>query len=881
MILRILVAFLFCACLKSYSQNVKFGGQITNEEGDPVVNANVLAITKYKDVPPKLGVTDDDGSFKLSLKSQTTYTVTVTHMGYETYSKVLIVKLQDVTYNIKLKAATNELEEVVINYTPPIEVKKDTTVYKVDAFTNGKERKLGAVLKKLPGVEVTRDGEVFFKNQKVSQVLVEDKTFFNGRTKMAVDNIPADVVNEIEMIEDYNETPFMKAVENSNELVMNVSLKEDKKKFLFGSIETAAGIEKAYKIHPSLFKYQPKLVYNVIADANNIYEKSFTLADYFSFEGETSPDRILRVLNSPITKFLQNNRYYSNNHLFGGVNFQFNPNEKNELRVFSLFLKDRSNSNITNRNVYQASGIEELRSQESLKKHDILLSKVKYKYSPDENTVLKLETNFEKTALKASDQNITNSENLNDQYNFDSDSENLTIAGKMEFEKWFSDKNISKGTLNLSYENVDLDQQWLSARNIFNPAIPVIDTSFFSVNGSERNEVVNLNFNLEHFYRPSRIELLTFSFNGNINRNNLSYFNFQEINNTSFSFPNFNNYFVNQVNVLNNSISYKRYFFGKLIIEGGLNYQYVFWNDNQINLRNSQIEHHILPDLNVEWEFKENKKVEFTYRQTRINPIPDLRLNSLKILDFNRIFRGDPYLDQMLTERFLLKLSLTKTYGWSYYANLGLRKHKHPITNVVEFNGINGINTPFQFNGNTNGYDAVLRLKYNRRYWKASFENAYYRNETLSVLNQAETKTISQSINNSLNFNTNLENAPNIDFSFKNMFIINDNPFFFNETNITELESAIEYDLNNWKFKASYFQTFYKNLTFGNNSNYNTINASVFYHKEDSLWEFGIDFYNLGNNVSEISNSYNETLFNEQRIRVFPRTIMLQVNYKL
>ena len=68
--------------------------------------------------------------------------------------------------------------------------------------------------------------------KKVTLVLVEDKTFFNGTTKLAIDNIPADAVDKIEMVYNYNKVSFLKGLEDSDKLAMNIKLKEDKKRFL-------------------------------------------------------------------------------------------------------------------------------------------------------------------------------------------------------------------------------------------------------------------------------------------------------------------------------------------------------------------------------------------------------------------------------------------------------------------------------------------------------------------------------------------------------------------------------------------------------------------------------------------------------------------------
>ena len=92
-------------------------------------------------------------------------------------------------------------------------------------------------------------------------MLVEGKSFFGGGSKLAVENIPADALDKIEVIDHFNQVGFMKKVSDSDELAMNVKLKKDKKKFIFGDIEAGAEIANDngyYLAHAGLFYYSPK-----------------------------------------------------------------------------------------------------------------------------------------------------------------------------------------------------------------------------------------------------------------------------------------------------------------------------------------------------------------------------------------------------------------------------------------------------------------------------------------------------------------------------------------------------------------------------------------------------------------------------------------------
>ena len=97
------------------------------------------------------------------------------------------------------------LDAVELVYEMPVSVKGDTLIYNADSFKNGTERKLEDVLKKLPGVEINDDGQVEVEGKVVSKVMVEGKDFFDGDTKLATKNIPANAVDKVQVLKNFSE----------------------------------------------------------------------------------------------------------------------------------------------------------------------------------------------------------------------------------------------------------------------------------------------------------------------------------------------------------------------------------------------------------------------------------------------------------------------------------------------------------------------------------------------------------------------------------------------------------------------------------------------------------------------------------------------------
>ncbi len=289
--MRLFWSFLFFGWIFSLkAQTFTLSGHVRDTAGNPLSFANVIADGQdVHDV--QYTITGEKGFYRLKLAAGKTYKITVTYLGYRPASFTITMR-SDTVRNVVMHTGSEKLDEVVISYKPPIKIKEDTVTYAADKFRTGEERKLRQVLEKLPGVEVTENGQIFFNGKKVKRVLVENKTFFTGESRLAVDHIPADAVDDIQMIDNFQDLPYMKRFEKSDELVMNVKLKKDKKSFYFGDIEAGGGWKKRAMAQPSVFYYSPTRQWQGLAEWNNTGRNGFNITDYYQFEGR----RVLRSL---------------------------------------------------------------------------------------------------------------------------------------------------------------------------------------------------------------------------------------------------------------------------------------------------------------------------------------------------------------------------------------------------------------------------------------------------------------------------------------------------------------------------------------------------------------------------------------------------------
>ncbi|MBQ0788202.1 MAG: TonB-dependent receptor, partial [Oceanihabitans sp.] len=341
-----IITLLICLIVSSTFAQVRVEGIVKDSIGNPLELANVVAINQETKALDSYGITNDTGRYKLSLEKNSSYQIQVSYIGMKTTEDLFSTKEEDLTRDYTLQD-DNTLDEVELVYEMPVTVRGDTIVYNADSFKTGTERKLEDVLKKLPGVEITDDGEIEVEGKKVTKIMVDGKDFFDGDTKLAAKNIPSNAVDKVQVLKNFSEVGQLSSVTNNDDnIAINIKLKEGKDKFWFGDITVGAGIasdDGLYKVQPKLFFYSPKTSINFIGDLNNTGEIAFTRRDYFNFTGgfrnlsQSSGTNISLGDNSLGFLNTTNNKAESIDTKFAAANFSHTPNKALTFSGFGIF----------------------------------------------------------------------------------------------------------------------------------------------------------------------------------------------------------------------------------------------------------------------------------------------------------------------------------------------------------------------------------------------------------------------------------------------------------------------------------------------------------------------------------------------------------------
>jgi hypothetical protein len=213
-----------------------------------VKNAVVALLTPKDSILKSYTRVKADGSYTLSNVKPGKYILSVSHPNFGEYiDDINITEAQNNIPSIALTTKIKLLEAVIVRSGNPIKIKGDTTVYTADSFKVSANANVEELLKKLPGIQVDKNGEIKAMGEKVEKVLVDGEEFFGDDPGMAVKNLRADAVKEVQVFDKKSEqSEFTGIDDGKTKKTINLKLKEDKKKGYFGKVDIAGGLNNKY-----------------------------------------------------------------------------------------------------------------------------------------------------------------------------------------------------------------------------------------------------------------------------------------------------------------------------------------------------------------------------------------------------------------------------------------------------------------------------------------------------------------------------------------------------------------------------------------------------------------------------------------------------------
>ena len=230
------------------AQKTLSGTILSKTDGQPIEMATVRLFT-YNGTDSTLvqgAQTYYDGLFILSNIREGKYRLIVSSIGYNEHSQWIEMKNSDIDIPaIRLVEQVQELAEVSVKgKAAEMTVKGDTIEYNTAAYQVSETATVEELLKKMNGVEVDKEGNVTINGEEIKAVRIDGKKFFGDDVQTATKNIPADMIEKIQVIDEKSDMAKLTGFEDDEgERIINLSLKKDRKKGLFGNYSGALGAD--------------------------------------------------------------------------------------------------------------------------------------------------------------------------------------------------------------------------------------------------------------------------------------------------------------------------------------------------------------------------------------------------------------------------------------------------------------------------------------------------------------------------------------------------------------------------------------------------------------------------------------------------------------
>jgi len=894
----------FIGLCASFSQEIKLTGIVKDSIGNVLESANVIAFNAKTNTLKSYSVTNTKGAYIIALDKEVAYTLKISFIGYKTITTHIdeTAFKEDTVKDYILYEESNKLDEVVLVYEMPINVKNDTIVYNATSFLNGTEKKLGDILKKIPGIEINSKGQIEVEGKQVMKVMIEGKDFFDGDSKLAVENIPSDAVKKIEVLKNFSEISQLKSVTNNEDnIVINLKLKEGKKNFWFGELTAGGGFDNSYLIHPKLFYYSPAKSINILTDFNNIGEIPFTFHDYMNFTGGLnkgltgSGTSFNLSSNSLGLSLLKNNKANKINSKFGAVNFSYVPKETWGLNGFLIFSKtevDFLEKSTTN---YSIDDLTAQTDQKTFQNNRMALAKLSSTYKPhanfqfDYDAFLKISKQDELGVLYTRFSNIENTIHTT------MNSDPFSIKQKANLYYTMNPNHIVSGNFqyliekenpfyNASFVDLGIDPS--------NNMLPF--SSLFPYNTNQKNYTINqdktiqtnkLDAKIDYYYLINNKNNLIFTLGSTVSSQKFNSSIFQTLDNQSlFNFT--------DAAFKNNNVSYNfsdvflglkyKVNLGKFMFNPGVSlHNYQTKNEqlgNIITVNSTKL----LPNFYANLQLQKSESLRFTYAKTAAYASIDKIAEGYILNNHSSLFKGNSALENGMYEKYRLSYySFSLFNNTTVFGGINYSKKKNDLKNNTVYTQINNIATPINslFKDETVSMNLDWRKifkKYNVNF-KIHLEKANYYN----MVNGLQNSSNSFIQEYTASVITNYKKAPNFELGYKRTSNTYSNTIgettYLTDKPFVNIEAIF---LQHFSFKSEF--SFYKYATKNTALNtYSFLDASINYQNKNSKLEYKLGLTNILNTNSMNQDTFHQNYTSTSQYFIQPRFAVFSLTYNL
>lgn len=284
----LLLILLFSSQLTAQSSFIT-GRVIDSITKEALSSANVL-LYRLPDSTMTGTTTGRNGRFRIENLNSGLYALSVKYLGYKTHTINFEIANRSIDLEtIGMDQDSIEIDQVIITEKMPVMVQSgDTTVFNAEAFKVNKDAVAEDLLAKVPSIQV-EEGKVKAQGEEVKKVYVDGKTFFGNDPNAALKNIPADIIEKIQMFDQQNEQAQFTGLDDGNtEKAINIITRINIQNGTFGKLNGGAGTDERYNLGGNVNFFNEDQRISLVGQLNNTNEQNFSSVDLLGAMGGSS-----------------------------------------------------------------------------------------------------------------------------------------------------------------------------------------------------------------------------------------------------------------------------------------------------------------------------------------------------------------------------------------------------------------------------------------------------------------------------------------------------------------------------------------------------------------------------------------------------------------
>ncbi len=264
--------------LSTFDANAQFWGSISgivkDELKEPVPQSDIKVLNSKDSSFVKASLSSEKGRFRITGLPLGDYIVSFSYLGYKTHYKNVSIAIGHENINMGTIEITPDnillSEAIVVGKTPDIIAKEDTIEFNAASYKTQPNAVVEDMIKKMPGIEIDDNGKITANGKEIKKILVDGQEFFSNDPKVATKNLPANMVDKLQVIDrKSDEARFSGVDDGEEETVINLTVKKGMKNGWFGNIQAGGATDARYEgmLMANYFKDSNQLT--LLAGANN------------------------------------------------------------------------------------------------------------------------------------------------------------------------------------------------------------------------------------------------------------------------------------------------------------------------------------------------------------------------------------------------------------------------------------------------------------------------------------------------------------------------------------------------------------------------------------------------------------------------------------